>query len=179
VQNQLLQSILPRVYSSNLPEEVGPTASLWHWCTANRCLKLRFLITLLSSPSAASQYARIDHVLSVSNIDSSPLGPLVSKETTSLASSILKVADPLAKKPSTVDQISTRKKELEANEEKLHHARLDLAAAVSSISETQREVSDTSIRALEGVKYGSAARSVSAEAGYIATVAEGLNEKLK
>jgi len=89
------------------------------------------------------------------------------------------VADPLAKKPCTVNQISTRKKELKAAEEKLHHARLDLATAVATISEIQREVFDTSIKALEGVKYGSAARSTSAEAGYFATVAEGLDEKLK
>lgn len=154
-------------------------ASLRSSCTANRCLKLRFLIRLISSPSDASQYARINHVLSVSNIDPSPLGPLISKEISSLARSILKVANPLAKEPCTVDQISTRKKELKAAEEKLHHARLDLANAVATISEIQREVFYTSIKALEGVKYGSAARSTSAEAGYFAAVAEGLDEKLK
>lgn len=149
------------------------------WCTANRCLKLRFLITLITSPSNPSEHARVDHVLSISNIDPSPLGPLISKEISSLASSILNIADPLAKKPCTVDQISTRKKELKAAEQKLHHARLSLASALSAVSETQREVFDTSIKALEGVKYGSAARSATAEAGYFATVAEGLDEKLK
>jgi hypothetical protein len=155
------------------------TASLWPWCTANRCLKLRFLITHISSPFDASQHARINHVLSLSNIDPSPLGALISKEISSLASSILKVADPLAKTPCTVDLISARKKELKATEEKLHHARLDLAVAISTISETQGEAFELGIKALEGVKYGSAARSASAEAGYFATVAEGLDEKLK
>jgi len=179
VQSQLLRSLLTRVYGSSLPEEVRPTASLWPRCTANWCLKLRFLITLISSPSDASQHARIKNVLSISNIDPSPLGPIISIEVSSLASSILEVADPLAKKPCTVHQISTRKRELKATEEKLHHARLDLAAAVSAVSETKRKVFETVIKALEGFKYGSAARSASAEAGYFATVAEGIDEKLK
>lgn len=112
-------------------------------------------------------------------IDPSPLGPLVSDELATLASQLLRLPDASTKKPCTVEQIQTRKKKLQESEEKLHNARLDLALAVSRIQEAQREIADTSIKSIEGVKYGSAARSAMAEAGYFATVAEGLDEKLR
>lgn len=149
------------------------------WRIADIGVKLRVLITLVSSPPNTSQYARLSHVLSVSNIDPTPLGTPISKELSSFASQIFRLADPSAKKPCKVRQISERKGALRTSEEKFHYARLNLAAAKSAISEIHREIFETAIKALEGVKYGSAARSANAEAAYFATVAEGLDEKLK
>lgn len=43
--------------------------------------------------------------------------------------------------------------------------------------ETRRAVDDAAVRVLEGVKFGTVARGVSAEAGYLALVAEAMAEK--
>ena len=68
---------------------------------------------------------------------------------------------------------------LQKSEEKLYSLRLELSNVASAALEKSREVLQTIIKALEGVKYGSAARAEITETRYYATVAEGLDEKLK
>ena len=104
---------------------------------------------------------------------------MVSEALTTLASGLLRVADSSNNRLCTVDQVSRRKDELRTLGEKLHNARLELATATTKVSDVERETIAVIIKALEGVKYGSVARSVAAETGYFATVAEGLDEKLK
>lgn len=115
----------------------------------------------------------------MSNTDASPLAPPVSDELSSLVSQLLHLADPFNKKLCTIDQISRRKEELRVFEKTFHNARFEIAAAIPRMSDTQRHIYDTTIKALEGVRYGSAARFALAESGYFATVAKGMNEKLK
>lgn len=44
---------------------------------------------------------------------------------------------------------------------------------------TRREVNEVAVRALEDVKFGTVARGASAEATYLALVAESMGEKLR
>ena len=78
-----------------------------------------------------------------------------------------------------IDRLIQRKTELEKSKAKLHNERLKLAKATCTILETQQEVFTTTIRVLESVKYGSVARASNAEASYLVTAAEGLDEKLR
>ena len=43
----------------------------------------------------------------------------------------------------------------------------------------RRKVDEEAVTALEGVKFGTVARGMSAEVGYLAVVAEGMAEKLR
>lgn len=118
-------------------------------------------------------------MLSFLDVDLSPLASTVSDELSSLSRDLLNIADPSAQKPRTVDQINARKRGIEESKKNLYIRRAELADVATASSETQRHVLEAIIRALESVKYGSAARAEHAEAGYYAAVAEGLEEKLK
>ena len=96
-----------------------------------------------------------------------------------LARQLFDIANPSSKGPYTVQRISARKQELKESRKKLYNLRLELSDIASAASETSRELLQTVIKALESVKYGSAARVEITEARYYATVAEGLDEKLR
>ncbi|KAL8822441.1 MAG: hypothetical protein Q9191_006827 [Dirinaria sp. TL-2023a] len=160
VKTDILRFTLARLYLSDLSSE------------------LLDLITLISTPPLTSQEPNLRHLLSNSDFDLSSLGSLASRELSSLASQLFDIASLSSKEPYTVEQISARKQELKDAEIKLYNVRLELSGAADAACETSREVLQTTIKTLEGVKYGSVARAEITEARYYATVAEGLDEKL-
>lgn len=89
------------------------------------------------------------------------------------------IADPEFNKPLTATQISLRHANLATAQRQLEDSRVALAAAAADVLKTRREVDEVAVQALEGVKFGTVARGASAEAVYLALVAETMGEKLR
>ena len=89
------------------------------------------------------------------------------------------IADPESNKPLTATQIALRQANLATAQRQLEDSRVALAAAAADVLKTRREVDEVAIGALEGVKFGTVARGASAEATYLALMAETMGEKLR
>lgn len=72
-----------------------------------------------------------------------------------------------------------RKGTLDSAQRELNEKRLALAATAGEVLGLRREIDEVAVRVLEGVKFGTVARGVGAEVGYLAKIAEGMGEKLR
>lgn len=111
-----------------------------------------------------------------------PLEELLTNLSTRLLS-IHKHLSALAADPPTsllsADEIAQRKKKLERDKTEVDKGRIEVAELAGEVVGLQREISEGTVRVLEGVKFGSVARGVVAEAGFLARLAEGIGEKLR
>lgn len=57
--------------------------------------------------------------------------------------------------------------------------RIKVAELAGEVVGLQKEIAESTVRVLEGVKFGTVARGVLAEAGFLAKLAEGMGEKLR
>lgn len=111
-----------------------------------------------------------------------PLEELLTNLSTRLLS-IHKHLSALAADPPTsllsADEIAQRKKKLERDKTEVDKGRIQVAELAGEVVGLQREIAESTVRVLEGVKFGSVARGVVAEAGFLAKLAEGIGEKLR
>lgn len=61
----------------------------------------------------------------------------------------------------------------------MDQGRIQVAELAGEVVGLQREIAESTVRVLEGVKFGSVARGAVAEAGFLAKLAEGMGEKLR
>lgn len=79
----------------------------------------------------------------------------------------------------SADEIAQRKKKLDRDKTEVDKGRLQVAELAGELVGLQREIAESTVRVLEGVKFGTVARGVVAEAGFLAKLAEGMGEKLR
>lgn len=68
---------------------------------------------------------------------------------------------------------------MERDKTEVDKGRIKVAELAGEVVGLQREIAENTVRVLEGVKFGSVARGVVAEAGFLAKLAEGMGEKLR
>ena len=68
---------------------------------------------------------------------------------------------------------------LERDKTEVDKGRFKIAQLASEVVGLQREIAERTVQLLEGVKHGSVARGVVAQAGFLEKLVEGMGEKLR
>lgn len=114
--------------------------------------------------------------------ESLPLDELLANLSTRLLT-IHKYLSALAADPPnsllSADEIAQRKEKLGRDKTEVDKGRIKVAELAGEVVELQRKIAESTVRVLEGVKFGSVARGVVAEAGFLAKLAEEMGEKLR
>ena len=79
----------------------------------------------------------------------------------------------------SANEIAQRKEKLERDKTEVDKGRIQVAELAGQVVGLQREIAESTVQVLEGIKFGSVARGVVAEAGFFAKLAEGMGEKLQ
>lgn len=79
----------------------------------------------------------------------------------------------------SAEEIAQRKEKLESDKTEVDKGRIKVAELAGEVIGLQGEIAESTVRVLEGVKFGSVARGAVAEAGFLAKLTEGMGEKLR